>query len=117
MDRTVIFKVDILDDVDDQILHALKSGNSNQKTAKNFFSLLDLMPFTSEDRETIRTKLISPVIYRVILGLALVAVVYFVVFLFFLLSVKTEDMVINRLFVYALLTVCAVIYLARTVKT
>lgn len=117
LDKTVIFKVDVLSDVDNQILHAVKPDASKQQVAKQNFSLLNFMPFNAEDRNIINNKLISAVIYRVILGLALAVGVYFIVFLFFIIGVKTDNLMIYQVFIFGLIAFCALIYLFRNIKT
>ncbi|MFC5282620.1 hypothetical protein [Pedobacter alpinus] len=112
-----VFSVDVLDSADKAISNAMKPFFNSRQPNKAGFSLLDLIPFSGEDAKLIQKKLLSTIINRSLLGLAAMALIYFIVFLFFVILVKSDNVLLLQGFVYCLLVLLGVVYFLINRKT
>lgn len=115
--KTAVFKADVVNAGDGKMFHPLVSDLANYKHFAPSYSLLDLMPFSSADTALIRRKLFGSIIFRAVLCFGVLAVVYFVAFIFLIMNVPTNEILLTRALNFLLLGALAIVYIFINVKT
>lgn len=115
--KTTAFKVDVVNVDDGNIFHTVEANLANHKRSKPSYSLLDLMPFSSADSAIIRGKLFSTIVFRVVVGFGILAVIYFIAFIFLIMNIDTEEILLIRTLNFVLLGLLAMFYFFINVKT
>ena len=91
LEKNIVFSAEVLSSADEEILQAMEPYLNRRSACKYAFSLLDLIPFSLEDRKFIKLRLFKTFIFRSIIGLGIMGSIYFVAFLFFVILVLINN--------------------------